>query len=69
METKCYKKLRTAEIRFMRDTTEYSVLDRRGNEDTSAELIMHAIKKNVVQYEKNWLDHIRRMGNIDTNTN
>jgi hypothetical protein len=63
IETNGYKK-KTGEMKFMRRTAGYRVLDRRRNEDILEELTVNPVQKKLVQCKQKWLNHVSRMQNI-----
>ena len=55
------RRLTTAEMRFMRRTAGYSLLDHKRNEDILKELKVDSIIQHTEQYRLNWKEHVARM--------
>jgi hypothetical protein len=55
------RRLKTAEVKFMRCTAGYSSLDHRKNEDILEELKVGSVEKKLAQYNQKWLSYVSRM--------
>jgi hypothetical protein len=56
---------KTAEMKFMRRTAEYSLLvDHRRNGDILEEVKVDPAENKFSQYKQKWLNHVRRMEDI-----
>jgi hypothetical protein len=54
----------TAEIKFIRGTAKYSLLDCRRDENILEELKVDPVETELAQYRRNWLNHVSRMEDI-----
>jgi hypothetical protein len=57
-------RLKTAEMKSVRRTVRYTLLDRRRNGDTLEEHEMDSVEKKLAQCEQKWLNHVSRMEDI-----
>jgi hypothetical protein len=48
----------------MRSTAEYSLLDRKRNEEVLEDVKIHPVEKKLEQYKQSWLNNVSRMENI-----
>jgi hypothetical protein len=55
------RRLRSAEMRFLRRAAGYACWDHRSNEDILIELQISQITEFICQYRKNWNEHVDRM--------
>jgi hypothetical protein len=58
------RRLKAAEMKFMRRTAGYSLLDHRRNEDILEELRVDPVKKKLAQCKQKCLNHVSRMEDI-----
>jgi len=58
------RRLKTAEMKFMRSTAGYSLLDNRRNECILEELKVDPVEKKLAQHKQKWLNNITRMDDI-----
>jgi hypothetical protein len=58
------RRLKTAEMKFMRCTTGCSVLDHGRNEDVSEKLKVNPVKKKLSQCKQKWFSHVSRMEDV-----
>jgi len=56
--------LNTAEMKLMRHTAGYSLLDHRRNEDILEELTVDPLENKLAQYKQKELNHVSRMEDI-----
>jgi hypothetical protein len=54
------RRLKTAEMKFMRRTAGYSLLDDRESEDISEEIKVHPVEEKLSQYTQKGLNHVIR---------
>jgi len=55
---------KTAKMKFMGPTAQYSSLEHRWNEDILEELKEDTVKNKLAQYKQKWLNHFSRMEDI-----
>lgn len=54
-------RLRAAEMKYLRRTAGYTLLDHKRNEDILQELNMQPLEEKITEYRNRWLEHISRM--------
>ncbi|KAJ4428270.1 hypothetical protein ANN_24287 [Periplaneta americana] len=54
-------RLRAAEMKYLRRTAGYTLLDHKRNEDILQELKMQPLEEKIAEYRNRWLEHISRM--------
>jgi hypothetical protein len=55
-----------AEMKFIKLTAGYSLLDHKRNEDISEEHKVDPVDKKSAQYKQKWLNHVSRMKALGT---
>ena len=55
------KKIETAEMRFLRPTAGYTLLDKKRSSDIGEQLGFFNINDKLTQYKINWKEHTQRM--------
>ena len=55
------RKIEAAEMRFLRPTAGYTLLDKKRSSDTREQLSIFNINDNLTRYKINWREHIQRM--------
>jgi hypothetical protein len=55
------KRLQAAEMKFMRKTAVFTLLDHKGNEQILKNLKVEPVSKFIQNYCANWMGHIERM--------
>jgi hypothetical protein len=58
------RRLKTAEMKFMRRAAGYSLLDRRRNENVLEEIRVDSVENKLAQYKQKWFDHVSRWEDI-----
>jgi hypothetical protein len=54
-------KIEPAEMKFLRPTAGYTLLDKKRNSDIRKQLYIFNINDKLTQYKINWREHIQRM--------
>jgi ABC-type ATPase involved in cell division len=57
-------RLKASEIKFLRRTVGYTLLDHEKNEDILQELNITPVLEKITKYRHNWVKHIRCMNNL-----
>jgi hypothetical protein len=53
--------LRTAELKYLRRTAGYTLLNHKRNEEILEELHVTPLEENLCTYRRNWFPHVHRM--------
>ncbi|KAJ4435830.1 hypothetical protein ANN_18449 [Periplaneta americana] len=56
-------RIKATEMKFLRRTAGYTLLDRKRNEEILEQLEVESVEEKISRYKFNWLDHERRMEN------
>jgi ABC-type ATPase involved in cell division len=56
-------RLKASEIKFLRRTAGYTLLDHKKNENILQELNTTPVLENITKYRHNWAKHVHRMNN------
>ena len=56
-----FRKIEAAEMRFLRPTVGYTLLDKKRSSDIRGQLGIFNINDKLTQYKINWRKHIQRM--------
>ncbi|KAJ4448947.1 hypothetical protein ANN_00339 [Periplaneta americana] len=63
LKKKDVNRIKATEMKFLRRTAGYTILDRKRNEEILEQLEVESVEEKISRYKFNWLDHVRRMEN------
>ncbi|KAJ4434293.1 hypothetical protein ANN_22845 [Periplaneta americana] len=63
LKKKDMNRIKAMEMKFLRRTAGYTLLDRKRNEEILEQLEVESVEEKISRYKFNWLDHVRRMEN------
>ncbi|KAJ4437338.1 hypothetical protein ANN_17477 [Periplaneta americana] len=63
LKKKDVNRIKATEMKFLRRTAGYTLLDRKRNEEILEQLEVESVEEKISRYKFNWLDHVRRMEN------